>query len=104
LVRIIGNPGLLDVLRIVRRATAVYVAAGVTTAQNGFASASQLPGPIWPRRLRLLPLRLVLWPGEDDGDRLIDGSLAIPRDDPWVRVGAVKLIADGSLQGYTGYL
>jgi predicted amidohydrolase YtcJ len=104
LVRIIGNPGLLDVLRIVRRATAVYVAAGVTTAQNGFASASQLQALIWLERLRLLPLRLVLWPGEDDGDRLIDGSLAIPHDDPWVRVGAVKLIADGSLQGYTGYL
>ena len=43
-------------------------------------------------------------PARRRATRSIDGSLAPPRDDPWVRVGAVKLIADGSIQGYTGYL
>lgn len=102
--RALAQPGLLDALAIVRRATALYLAAGVTTAQNGFATGGQLQGMIWLERLRLLPLRLVLWPGEEEGDRLIDGSLVPPRDAPWVRVGAVKLVGDGSLQGYTGFL
>jgi predicted amidohydrolase YtcJ len=102
--RLLATPAPLDVLRILRRATSLYLAAGVTTAQNGFATGAQLRGLAWAGRLRLLPLRLVLWPGEADGDALVDGSFTPPRDDPWVRVGAVKLVADGSLQGYTGYL
>jgi predicted amidohydrolase YtcJ len=102
--RLLATPAPLDVLRILRRATSLYLAAGVTTAQNGFATGAQLRGLAWAGRLRLLPLRLVLWPGEADGDALADGSFTPPRDDPWVRVGAVKLVADGSLQGYTGYL
>lgn len=102
--RTLAAPGVLDVIRILRRATALYLAAGVTTAQNGYATGSQLRGLVWAGRLRLLPLRLVLWPGEADGDALVDGSFTPPRDDPWVRVGAVKLVADGSLQGYTGHL
>lgn len=102
--RALAAPGPLDALRILRRATALYLAAGVTTAQNGFAIGAQLRGLTWAGKLRLLPLRLVLWPGEADGDALVDGSFKPPRDDPWLRVGAVKLIADGSLQGYTGYL
>jgi len=100
----LGSPGVIDMLRVLRRGTAIYLAAGITTAQAGFATAAQLQGLIWLERLRLLPLRLVLWPGEEAGDALIDGSMKPPADDPWVRVGAVKLIADGSLQGYTGYL
>lgn len=102
--RALASPGLLDAVRTIRRAAEIYLAAGVTTAQNGFATPQQLRALVWAERLRLLPLRLVLWPGEEAGDALLDGSLTPPRDDPWVAIGAVKLIADGSLQGYTGYL
>lgn len=102
--RTLASPGVRDGLRILRRAIGIYLAAGVTTAQNGFATAAQLRTLMGAARLRLLPLRLVLWPGEELGDALLDGSLAPPRGDPWVTVGAVKLVADGSLQGYTGYL
>ena len=102
--RAIMTPGILDALRVLRRGTGLYLAAGVTTAQNGYATAAQITSLSWLARLRLLPLRLVLWPGEEAGDALIDGSLAAPVDDPWLRIGAIKLVADGSLQGYTGYL
>jgi len=102
--RAIMDPGIVDALRVLRRGTALYLAAGVTTAQNGYATSAQIQSLSWLARLRLLPLRLVLWPGEEAGEALIDGSLAPPTDDPWLRIGAVKLIADGSLQGYTGYL
>jgi hypothetical protein len=102
--RALASPGVADALRIVRRATEMYLAAGVTTAQNGFATGAQLRALPWIARLRVAPLRLVLWPGEAEGDALVDGSLAAPQDDPWVAIGAVKLVADGSLQGYTGHL
>lgn len=102
--RALASPGFADALRIVRRATELYLAAGVTTAQNGFATGAQLRALPWLARFGVAPLRLVLWPGEAEGDALADGTFAPPRGDAWVSVGAVKLVADGSLQGYTGYL
>jgi predicted amidohydrolase YtcJ len=99
------QPSLLDSLRVVRRASEIYLAAGVTTAQNGYASTTHIRGLAWLSRLGLLPLRVVLWPSEEAAEALRDGSFAFAAPDPlWVRLGAVKLIADGSIQGYTGYL
>jgi predicted amidohydrolase YtcJ len=99
------QPSLLDSLRVVRRASEIYLAAGVTTAQNGYASTTHMRGLAWLSRLGLLPLRVVLWPSEEAAEALRDGSFAFASPDPlWVRLGAVKLIADGSIQGYTGYL
>jgi len=99
------QPSLLDSLRVVRRASEIYLAAGVTTAQNGYASTTHIRGLAWLSRLGLLPLRVVLWPSEEAAEALRDGSFALAAPDPrWVRLGAVKLIADGSIQGYTGYL
>ena len=99
------QPSLLDSLRVVRRASALYLAAGVTTAQNGYASVAHMRGLAWLSRLGLLPLRVVLWPGEVAAEALLDGSFVFVSPDPrWLRRGAVKLIADGSIQGYTGYL
>jgi predicted amidohydrolase YtcJ len=99
------EPGPLDALRIVRRASALYAAAGVTTAQNGFATRAQMTGLAWLSRLGLVPIRLVLWPSAETADAILDGSFRFRSwDERWVRVGAVKLVADGSIQGYTAYL
>ncbi len=98
-------PGLLDGLRILRRANQLYLAAGVTTAQSGSTSASLMRMLAGVHRLGLVPLRLVIWPDPGAADALLEGSLHVAsRDDDGLRVGAVKLIADGSIQGYTGYL
>jgi predicted amidohydrolase YtcJ len=98
-------PGLRDSWKIVREATRRYLAAGVTTAQNGYATAKQMKGLLWLSRLGLLPLRVILWPGRETADALLDGRLAFESTDPlWIRRGAVKIIGDGSIQGYTGYL
>lgn len=101
---VVFQPSLLDSWRIVRRATADYLAAGVTTAQNGFATVEQIRGLSLLSRLGLLPLRLVMWPDEVASDAIAAGELRLGADPLWLRTGAVKLVADGSIQGYTGYL
>jgi predicted amidohydrolase YtcJ len=98
-------PGLRDSWKIVREASRRYLAAGVTTAQNGYATAQHMKGLLRLSRLGLLPLRVVLWPGRETADAILDGSFAFESHDPlWIRRGAVKIIGDGSIQGYTGYL
>jgi predicted amidohydrolase YtcJ len=56
-------------------------------------------------RLGVIPIRLVLWPDEQTSLALLDGRLRFASyDERWVRLGASKLVADGSIQGYTAYL
>jgi predicted amidohydrolase YtcJ len=99
------KPGLRQSLAILREATRRYLAAGVTTAQNGHAEAAHLDALLWASRLGLFPLRLVVWPRGEVAGEILEGRLAFdPPEGSRVRRGAVKLIADGSIQGYTGYL
>ncbi len=99
------TPGLMDGIRIVREASRRYVAAGVTTAQSGYTAKPLMQLLPLMVRTGLAQVRLVLWPGMEVVDqRLDDGENWESYDEQWVRGGAVKLIADGSIQGYTGYL
>ncbi len=99
------SPGLADGLAMVRLAVERAVAEGVTTAQVGYTPTSQLRLFPWLSRLGIVPIRLVLWPSMEALDELLDGGDPYTTYDPeWVRIGAVKLVADGSIQGYTGYL
>jgi hypothetical protein len=98
-------PSLRESLAILREATRRYLAAGITTAQNGYAEAAQIRALAWASRLGLLPLRLVVWPREAVAARILAGELELALPDPErVRLGAVKLIADGSIQAYTAQL
>jgi predicted amidohydrolase YtcJ len=99
------QPTLREAWAIFREGTRRTLAAGVTTAQDGYAEASHLAPLLWLSRLGLLPLRVVVWPREEVADRILAGELAFDPPDPdRVRRGAVKLLADGSIQGYTAYL
>jgi len=99
------RPSLLDALKILRRANELYLAAGVTTAQNGYASARDMQTLAWASRLGGISMRFILWPNPEATVALLDGSFTFRSpDELWVRRGAAKLIADGTIQGYTGYL
>ena len=72
--------------------------------RSGYAT-EELAGLVWLSRLGRIPLRLVIWPGVEWTDAVLSGEASLPRTNPlWVRFGAVKLISDGSIQGYTAYL
>ncbi len=101
----IANPSPLAALRMFRMAVHKALAHGVTTAQSGYAGVAEIRMFPWLARLGLLPLRVVVWPGDEASDAILAGDLSIPSSDPLrVRYGATKLVADGSIQGYTGYL
>jgi predicted amidohydrolase YtcJ len=100
-----SRPSFLDALRIVRAGSALYLRVGVTTVQSGYTLERYMRGLTWLSRLGVVAPRLVLWPGDELAQRMLDGSFSYTSyDERWVRLGAAKLLADGSIQGYTGYL
>ncbi|HJO22646.1 MAG TPA: amidohydrolase family protein [Myxococcota bacterium] len=101
----LAQPGLLDAVAMAREADRLYLASGTTTAQNGWAPVEHLTGLSWLSRLGLVDVRMVLWPGDLVALETLDGEFELPAGNPpWVRMGAAKFVADGSIQGYTGYL
>ncbi|MBI5506741.1 MAG: amidohydrolase [Deltaproteobacteria bacterium] len=99
------KPSSWEAVLIARRAAATYLAAGVTTAQDGAATGDQVQGLALMSRLGLLPLRVVVWPEGQTAEQILDGELDVrAAESDWFRLGAVKLVDDGSIQAYTAYL
>lgn len=98
--------GAMDVLKIVQRAVADYTSKGVTTAQNGAADRKTINGMYYASRLNLVPLRMEVWPLYSDmSEAILTGEFkADDYQSERFRIGALKIIADGSIQGYTGFL
>ena len=97
---------MMDALRMTTQAAEEYLAVGVTTASAGGmpTSVARLLGVLsnwnqFPQRVALFPLF------EEVGEALFSGEIALEQFEAG-RVSAprVKIIADGSIQGYTGYL
>jgi predicted amidohydrolase YtcJ len=90
-------------LSVLEAATRDYLSKGVTTAQNGLMFSSQVSGLMWASRIGLVPLRLVVWPEVPLARAIDDGRVKLKQTEKFT-VGAAKIISDGSIQGYTGYL
>jgi predicted amidohydrolase YtcJ len=98
--------GLVDTYRLIKAAATDYAAKGVTTAQSGGVTSQLALGLSWFSRLGVIPQRLIAFPFATEwGESLFNGEYdpADYNSDKLV-MGAVKLVADGSIQGYTGYL
>ncbi len=98
--------GVIDGLRMTTQAAEEYLAVGVTTA-----SAGGMPTPVATlltllSRLNQFPQRVALFPlFEEVGEALLTGEKSLADfAGANVIVPRVKIIADGSIQGYTGYL
>ncbi len=90
-------------LAVLQAAVRDYLSKGVTTAQSGLTSSSQVSVLMWASRIGLVPLRLVVWPEVSLARAIDDGQVTLKQTDKFT-VGAAKIISDGSIQGYTGYL
>lgn len=92
-------------LQGVAMASELYASQGVTTAQMGLAAPDVVDRINKAAEKGYLPIRTIVWPGMQQVAELIDGSYKPVSVDPdFVHIGAIKVIADGSIQGYTGYL
>jgi len=95
----------LKQVRVVRSAVATYARQGFTTVQNGLATLEQMQGMRMASKLGLVPQRVVVWPQGEVALQAIAGALDLDQyRSERVRIGAVKLVGDGSIQGYTGFL
>ncbi len=95
----------LQQIAVVRSAVALYAAQGFTTVQNGLATLEQIKGMSGGSKLGLIPQRLVIWPKDELGLEVAEGSLDLSAfGNERVYIGAAKFVGDGSIQGYTGFL
>jgi predicted amidohydrolase YtcJ len=94
-------------VKVMQSAIDLYTAAGVTTAQSGLTPQPLVQIFELVSMIGMLPIRLMVWIDSTAADARIADGVGPPdptEGDAMLRVGAVKLIADGSIQGYTGYL
>ena len=96
----------MDAVRMTTQAAEEYLVAGVTTASAGGmpTTVATLLGLL--SQLNQFPQRVALFPlFEEVGEQLLDGSVTLDSfAKAKVSAPRVKIIADGSIQGYTGYL
>jgi predicted amidohydrolase YtcJ len=95
-----------DLVDAVATAAQAYASVGVTTAQQGAAAPTGAAIFVRAHKEGRLPIRVHVWPVIqavvamiENGDRLDQ-----PAANGMVSYRAVKGFADGSIQGYTGYL
>jgi predicted amidohydrolase YtcJ len=108
-----SRPVILDALKlaplaqvaVLQSAVATYARNGFTTVQNGLANQEQLQGLSIGSKVGLVPFRVIAWPADDLFLSTIDAGQDLSEyAGPRMHVGAVKLVGDGSIQGYTGFL
>jgi predicted amidohydrolase YtcJ len=95
-----------DFLAMVDDASQAYLAAGVTTVQSGGVDQSLFSGLRWLSKLQRIPQRVVVWPLSAEMSSTLlkdDFSLSDVETDKFSAT-AVKIIVDGSIQGYTAFL
>ncbi|MBT3411331.1 MAG: amidohydrolase [Halieaceae bacterium] len=100
------DTGVLAVYQMIKTAVRDYAQVGVTTAQSGGTSVMLSDGLSLFSKLGVIPQRLGLFAFDTEFAELIDAGEFDPQKyhSDRVRMPAVKLVADGSIQGYTGYL
>lgn len=95
----------LQQIALVQSAAELYAAQGFTTVQNGLANLKQIKGISAGSKVGLIPQRVVFWPDEELGLASAKGESDLGQyANDRVHIGATKLVGDGSIQGYTGFL
>jgi predicted amidohydrolase YtcJ len=103
---LIQDAGIVDGYRLMKEAVRQYATVGVTTAQSGGTSKSLTQALSLFSSLGVIPLRLVIFPMQDQFEESLLNGDYDPADyaNDRLLMGPVKIVADGSIQGYTGYL
>ncbi len=95
----------LRLFSMLRTAKDDYLAQGVTTAQNGHSSTALSWALAVGQTFNLIPQRIVVWPTHTSA--IANNNFQLPKlppESPTFKVGAIKIIVDGSPQGLTAWL
>lgn len=93
-----------DILTLLGAGNDDYLAKGVTSAQNGLSDKALFVPLGWLSRLGFTPIRIVsLVEAEYALELHKAGTLYDFQSDKY-HIAGVKIVTDGSIQGYTGYL
>jgi len=107
LTEIIKTLSLKKQMRIFTAAREDYLAAGVTTIQNGYAGKNMMRALRYSQMAGQLPQRVVAWPAHNKqeirGNRSNSSGVQFNESFTFAK-GAVKILVDGSPQGMTAYL
>lgn len=101
--RIIKQYSFKQQLQILTYAREEYLAAGITTVQNGYAGRAQIGLLRAAQWLGLLNQRVVVWPSHEKQAVTTEPPTSLGRNSMF-HVGAVKILVDGSPQGMTAFL
>lgn len=95
-----------DMIDAIAAAAKGYAAVGVTTAQQGATGPNGADVFVKAFNQGVLPIRVHVWPVLQAMVALVEngGALEQPDTNGMVTLRAIKGFADGSIQGYTGYL
>lgn len=95
-----------DMIEAVEIAAKGYASVGITTAQQGATAPNGADVFVEAYRQGRLPIRVHVWPVLQAMVAVVNNSgvLKQPDADGMVVYRSVKGFADGSIQGYTGYL
>ena len=97
---------LTQIYALIKRAALDYAEHGVTTAQAGGMDKGLLQGLKLFSDWGVVPQRLVMFPFFNlEGEAILSGEFDLDSfAGEKTLMPAVKIVADGSIQGYTGYL
>ncbi len=104
---LISRFSLLDLMHSYRSAQRDYLASGLTTVNSGAGSLALIIGLRAASAIGVLPMRTVvnrLLVGDDTADSLSLSARLKHLNSARFEVGAIKLIVDGSPQGFTAFL
>lgn len=92
-------------LKIVEHAVKDYTSHGVTTAQAGLCDREILEGLSGASQMGLIPIRIMAWPNIEMSEMILRGEFdPDPHNNDLYRIGAAKIIGDGSIQAFTANL
>jgi len=92
-------------LLMVQSAVEEYARYGVTSAQSGLCDEKFISGIATGFQFGVIPLRVMAWPNIELTDKILKGEFdkdSLTTD--LFKIGAAKIIGDGSIQAYTAYL
>lgn len=94
-----------DFFNMAKAASKDYARVGVTTAQSGLVPEKFIQGLSLVSKLGMVSQRLELWPDQETGLHWLDKTFDPEEyETDKLNIGAIKLVSDGSIQGFTGYL